>query len=33
MVNLGFRLLDFEDGGMSVQKVVQSSLGAEIKKK
>lgn len=31
--NLGVYLLDFEDGGMIVQKVEKSSLGVEVKEK
>lgn len=31
--NLGFCLLDFEDGGVIVQKVFKSSLGSRVKEK
>lgn len=31
LANLGFFLLDYEDGSMIVQEVVKSSLCAEVK--
>lgn len=31
--NFGAHLLDYEDGGVKVQEVVKSSLGAEVKEK